>query len=231
MAISGTIVGRGLAQPVGASCPAVPYRIIQPARTAANRTIVQGAITRWQGNVAAYAALTRKGTIPPDVPARAEFGVDVLKDVEQGLSIGVCCHLLAVTFDDRIIGAMSYTLLPPTEATLNLLAVDPRNVPGSPDQPKYRGVGTAMVAALAVRLVQNGYSTIFLHPLDSAAGTFWRGRGFETCGGGSLLCVCGKDKIMALVNGCLTQEDDPQGGHVVLCGLPKRVREKLLAEK
>ena len=227
--MDGIVVGRGLASATGSACAPLPYTIVQPTREPANRVIIQAAITRWQGDVTRYASLARHGTVLPDVPARAEFAVDVLKAVDYHLEIGVCCHLLAVTIDNHVLGVMNYTDLSPTETSIGLLAVSPRNVPGSPDQPKYRGVGTAMVAALATLLVQNGYTTIYLHPLDDQARVFWSGRGFVPCGGGSLLCVRGKDRISSLVDGCLTREDNPGDGHIVLCGLPKRVRDKLLA--
>ena len=229
MAISGTVVGRGLASATGSTCAPLPYTIVRPANTTANLALIRSTIARWQADVTTYEGLMFRGLVTNDVPARAEFAVDVLKDVEQGLTLGVCCHLIAATIDNFVLGVMSYTPIPPNEATINLLAVDPRNVPGAPLSPKYRGVGTAMVAALATLLVQNGYTTIFLHPLDSAAEAFWRGRGFDTCGRGGLLCVRGKDRISSLVDGCLTREDNPGDGHIVLCGLPKRVRDKLLA--
>ena len=232
MAISGKILGRGLAQPVGRAsrgCLPVPYQTISPANTGQNVTIVRLNISRWQATVNDYLDLAAMGQITPDVPVRAQFAVDVLRKIAGNLELGVCCSMIATTIDDRFLGAMNYTPMSPTESTIGLLAVDPRNVPGSPDEPKYRGVGTSMVATLADMLLNQGVTTIYLHPKDAQAATFWRARGFASCGGGGLLCARDADKIRAMIDGCLRGADNPLDNHVTLCGLPAIVRERLLA--
>ena len=86
-----------------------------------------------------------------------------------------------------------------------------------------------MLAAAVQRMIVAGVTNVALHPLDADAERFWKGRGFLSCGASHLLCVRGADALKKLVDVCNLIPDDAMGSDIVLCGLPRRVRERLVA--
>jgi len=228
---AGRPYGKGLA--AQRDCPDIPYSLVEPSNLSTNLSLLGREIARWNDTFQEFQALASAGRLTADVVQRAEFGVDVLGIVQNNLQLGVCCLLLAVGPDDQVLGAMAYLIVPPTllngemQGTIALLAVDPRNMPGSPHATQLRGVGTALVAAASQRMIAVGADVVYLHPLDAEARRFWVARGFRRCGGGGLLCVRGVDAIAALIDGCLQSPEVPADGEFLLCGLPGRVRERL----
>lgn len=225
----GKVYGSGLATQT--DCPPIAYRILQPDRTVENLHLFDQEVDRWAATHELYADLNREGTVTIDLVQRAEFGVDVLGILRSNLDLGVCCSLLAAAPDAKLLGAIGFFFTRPEEGVVALLAVDPRNMPGSPYNTQLRGVGTALVAATAQRMLATGVNVIYLHPLDSEALRFWTARGFQSCGAGSLLCVRGQEAMLSLIDGCLAQPERPADGAYLVCGLPRQVRERLSAQQ
>jgi hypothetical protein len=111
---------------------------------------------------------------------------------------------------------MTYFLRGTRDLAIGLLAIEPASLAGTPGKCQLRGIGTAMVAAISRQALAHYTDTIVLHPLDSAAERFWRGRGFTGCSDG--LCVVGASKVEALINGCDVEPDCPDRGQCVVCG-------------
>ncbi len=227
--MNGIVYARGLAQ--GTDCPDTPFSVVAPSNDPANRALFSRALLRWTATWTQYDDFARSGTLTKDVARHAHFAVEVLTTVRANVAAGVCCALVAVDPDENILGAMTYFVIPPHEATIGLLVVEPRNIPGSPTVVQYRGVGTTMVAAAAQRMVAAAVHAIFLHPLDPEARRFWIARGFVPSAPATpnLLVARGEDRIKALVDHCLLFPDNPAGHELLLCGLPKQVRERLLS--
>jgi Acetyltransferase (GNAT) family len=225
--MDGQTFARGLAY--GDDCPPIPYSIVLPERTPANLALLDREIARWQGIAGRHGEYARKRQVTVDVARRAEFAVATLSTIRMNLEIGVCCELLAVDPDERVLGALTYILVPPAGGVIPLLAIDPSNLAGSPTTVQYRGVGTALVAAASRRFLAAGVDQVVLHPLDDEARRFWLARGFQVCGRGSILCVRGAAAIEAMIDGCLTLPESALAGDLILCGLPRRVRDKLVA--
>lgn len=227
MKLIGTVHGKGLAQQEG--CLPLPYELITPTNAPSNLVQLAKEIARWQQEVDIYQLLVKDGKLTIDVQKRAQFGVDVLKNVESNLKIGVCCQILAADADGSILGAIIYNIVPPHEGSIGLLVVDPLHLAGVPYKPQLRGVGTSLVAAASRRMLEAGVDTVFLHPLDKEAERFWRGRGFITCGLGSLLCIRGRPAIEQLIGHCVATPEQASRNEIILCGLPATVRSRLLA--
>ena len=226
--LDGRILATGLAEQK--DCAPSPYKIIDPTSTNNNLALVGLAIQRWTVESHDFAYLHRRGQLTIDVVDRADFAVQVLTIINTNLLIGVCCQVLAIDPDDNILAAGQFTYVPPTEATINFVAVEPRNIPSSPYVRQVRGLGTAIVANIARHMLKNQVTTVYLHPLDADARRFWIGRGFGQCGAGSLLCIRGVDKIQHLIDGCIRNPETPDKDQL-LCGLPARVRSRMLVAR
>jgi len=191
-----------------------------PDKTAANLKAIAGESTRWRATGQRYRERTMRGALDPKVTRRAQFAEEVLASIGEMVRLGACCSVIAETSEGRFVGALSYGMLPPHEAAINLLAIDPEHLTGSPGGEQLRGVGTAMVAATSREFLKAGTDTVFLHPLDEQAAKFWQGRGFGVCGR-NLLCVRGRKQIDALIDGCEHWPGCGESAYVV-CGLASR---------
>jgi hypothetical protein len=195
-----------------------------PDKTVANLSHMATEGARWRKTLHEYEQLRDAGKLSTDVVRRARFGDEVLATTAEYVRLGVCCVLMVQTPPGQIIGIASFTPMGPKEAAINLQVIDPRYLPGSPGASQLRGIGTAMTAAISRQALQRGTETLYLHPLDQAAATFWTHRGFGPCGKGGLMCIRGKPGIERLINGCAVTPDAPDKGEVILCGLPSTVR-------
>ena len=221
--ITGTVLGKGFA--AQDNCDPLPYKLVTPDGSLANRDILARALAKWTATTVDF--LASWPAVKPDLIERARFGSDVLSIVRTNLELGVESNLLAVDADDDVLGAMVYSIVPPRgtdvglTGSINVVAIDPRFMPNSPFKPQLRGIGTAMVAAAAQRMIRAGVQTVYLHALDSSAEAFWRGKGFADCGGGGLLCIRGQAAIKELVDVCMLRPDDG-GEDCLLCGVRRR---------
>lgn len=209
MKLTGTPAGSGVAH------SPVPFSIIEPDRSAGNIAVMATEVARWKALAAQYRTLANEGKLKPEVAKRAQFTEEVLFSVaETNVRLGACCALVAQRDDGRILGVLTYGFLGSNEAAINLTAVDPEHLAGSPAVGKLRSIGTSLVAAASVRFLQRGIETVYLHPFDHEAATFWTKRGFGPCGRGGLMCIRGKAAIEALKGHCEVSED----GGAVICG-------------
>jgi hypothetical protein len=218
MILTGRTLGYGVAvRPVG---PPVVYTMIGPEKTLPNLETMGREAARWKATAASYRADTSLGA---DVARRATFADDVFATLAENLRIGLTDMVVAQASDGEIIGLMSYVYPSSDTAMVYLLAVDPVNLSGTPGRGQLRGIGTGLVATASRIFLEHGAQVVKIHPIDPAANTFWRARGFQVCGIGGELCIRGKQAIESLIGDCTTRPDKPDGGEVVICGLPQRV--------
>lgn len=212
MKLSGTAVGSGVAH------SPVPFSIIEPDSSLSNIAQMAREVARWKTLANQYREMSTAGTLKPEVAKRAQFCEEVLFSVaETNVRLGACCALVAQRDDGRILGALTYGFLGGNEAAINLTAVDPEHLAGSPTGGQLRSIGTSLVAAASRRFLGRGIETVYLHPFDAEAARFWTARGFGPCGRGGLTCIRGKAAIEALKGHCEVSED----GGAVICGTPK----------
>lgn len=230
--MKGLVLGTGVTQ--NADCPGIPYTLVVPDRTTANLALFARTLNRWTHRQIDFYDMWERHELTEDVVDRAQFTLGVLDTLMTNLAVGVCCAVVAVDPDDDILGALDYMLLPDTKTPgapmmglINLLAVDPANIPGSPVVVQMRGVGTALVAAVATRFLKAKVSSVELHPLDADAERFWRARGFMTCRPGGFLCVRGDVQLRAMIAACDQKPDNACDGDCIHCGIPKKIRERL----
>jgi hypothetical protein len=74
------------------------------------------------------------------------------------------------------------------------------------------------VAAISQDFLARNYNEIWVKPFDEQAAIFWAHRGFGVCRAGGLLCVRGKEKLMALVGTCVRVPESPINGEYIVCG-------------
>jgi hypothetical protein len=219
--LRGIAVGHGVAKnPCGGGAH---FQIVKPYGTEAsgnrqdtewNLTEIEREQDRWGADSdAIYKALQQ---IDRGVASRAYFATICLKQVHDNVDAGICCALVAQADDGHIVGIMTYFVTPGVGAAIELLAIEPSNLAGTPGRCQLRGIGTAMVAALSRQALAANAFNVNLHPLDSQARQFWKGRGFSECDVG--LCVNGRPQVDALINGCDTEPDCPDRGQCVVCG-------------
>ena len=220
MMMTGQVLGSGLARP--AAGPGVTYRLIRPEKSVANLATIAQEARRWGATAARFQLTARQHQLSPDLGRRAEFAEAVLATAGENLRIGACCLLLAQADDGRILGVATYGLLPRQEGAINLVAIDPEHLAGSPGTAQLRGIGTAIVAAVSRELLSQGVTIVYLHPLDEAAARFWRGRGFVACGAGRL-CIRGRAGVEGLRGSCELKPDCPDTGDCLVCGRPEDV--------
>lgn len=220
--LTGKLLGSGFARSTvgGKAAPIVPYRLLIPDKGTANLQTLGAESARWKATAQRFRGLSQRGQLEQQVANRAQFTDEVLATVADNVRLGACCVLVAETGDGKIVGAMSYALIPPREGAINLLAIDPGELVGAPGSRGLRGIGTAMVAAVSRQFLAQGVETVYLHPFDSAAADFWGGRGFGVCGRGMLMCVRGKEGIGRLIDGC---EALPDCETCLVCGLARDV--------
>jgi len=223
--ITGVTIGIGTAQ-TAAGLP-TPYQIVTPEKTVANLAQLAAEGKRWREAIAEFERLALTAKLDPQVAKRARFAEEVLATVGNNVLLGVCCQLLVQDYASRVLGVATYGHWDSFEqgqrtrsGAINLQAIDPRHLAGTPGTQQLRGIGTAMTAAISRQMLARGVSAVYLHPLDQAAYEFWSRRGFGICGRGGLLCIRGRTGIEALIDGCHLQPDGPDRGDVVVCGRP-----------
>lgn len=216
MMLTGDILGQGVAD--SASGLQVSYTIIAPQKTTANLAVLGKASARWKATHERFKTMADARQIDRAVAERAEFADQVLAIAAENLRIGVCCSIFCQGYDGKILGTMVYMFIQDgREGLINLLAVDPEHVAGSPGRGQLRGIGTAMVAVASRKFLERGVQQVNLHPLDSQAALFWTKRGFGACGAGGLMCVRGRQAIEGLIGQCRVGER-PDDGEIVICG-------------
>jgi N-acetylglutamate synthase-like GNAT family acetyltransferase len=197
----------------------VLFRLVQPEKTPANLAELARESKRWKDTALRFRNLSVGGALPLDVAKRAQFTDEVLATAAENLRLGITNAVIAQAEDGRVLGAAIYGFLPDEKAgTVTLVAIDPDHLAGSPGQEQLRGIGTAMVAAISREMLAKGVETVYLHPFDEAASTFWGHRGFASCGRGHLLCVRGRRAIERLIGACQMRPECPHCGDIVMCG-------------
>lgn len=218
MLITGQVIGRGRAErPSGQG---EDYTLIVPNNAISTLSTIAQEAKRWNGIAWQYGRLALAGELSREVYARAKFADEVLAAVGESIRIGACCQIIAESSAGQILGLVNFGFLSPSQGTINLLAIDPRYVPGAPVKDQPRGIGTALVAAAGQQILAKGAIEVYLHPLDPAAARFWAQRGFATCGAGGLFCIRGTTAIQALLDGCRLSPDCPDQGECLVCGAP-----------
>lgn len=218
-AITGKFVGSGVAVTGGGQ--QVAYRLMVPDKTTANLSTIAMEAQRWRATHNRYQELVNKHELDASIARRAQFGEEVLAVIGQNVKLGVCCSLIAQASDGRILGASSYTWWAPAGGGLNLQVIDPAHLAGSPGKDQLRGIGTALVAAVAQQMLDHGVTTLYLHPLDQAAAVFWSHRGFVPCGVGGRMCIQGQEGIRRLISSCFRLPGCQDNGECLLCGTMK----------
>ncbi len=220
--LKGMVVGRGTA--TSATGTSVAYRLVMPDKSPENLQIIASEMERWQRTLKSFRTLLSQGKIPYEVVRRSEFGIDALRVLADNLRLRVCCQIVAQAYDGRILGLASYGFISGMEGNLLLQAIDPEHLAGSPGASQLRGIGSALVAAVARAFLITGRTRMNIHPLDEKAAIFWRNRGFEVCGGGGLMCVRTREGLLRLRNLCELLKDGPEGAENLICGLPREPR-------
>ncbi len=198
--ITGKSWGSGVAE--GRTVVQRPFVLLSPESGAANGAILRAEVARWRDTAARYLQLAMGRRLGWDLPRRATFTADALAVLTMNVELGICCALVAQAPDGRVLGGTVYFVGGPGEGTIALQAIDPTELPGAPGAGQFRGIGTALIAAVSRDLLARGVTTLSLHPLDEAADAFWRRRGFAWCGTGGRLCVRGREAIEALRGRC-----------------------------
>jgi len=209
--IAGQVVGQGVA--ATAAGARVPFVMVEPANTLANLGEIGRESQRWHKTALRYV-----GATSTDVAKRAQFADEVLALTGEQVRLGVSGFLIAQATDGRILGVTTYGSLNAREGTLNLVAIDPEHLAGSPGTAQLRGIGTSMVAAASQLMLARGVEVIYLHPFDQEAALFWSHRGFGYCGAGGLLCVRGRAAVEALRGRCELAPDCGDRNDCVVCG-------------
>ncbi len=214
--LTGTEVGRGTASSADYSNSAT-YIMIIPAKTTANIAEMAREGLAWQRQ-----AEDLRRTTPGRVAERAQFAEETLAIATDNLRLGIPTTIVAQASDSRILGAILFDVFTKGDkkgqGVLKLLAIEPKQLAGTPGNRQLRGIGTALTAAASRQLLAKGVQVIYIHPLDEEARRFWLGRGAELCGEVDLLCVRGVNKVNALINGCQLRPCDPGSGECLLCG-------------
>jgi hypothetical protein len=245
--VKGQLLGRGVAD--NADCPGIPYELVMPDRSVENVVTLTRNLNQWRQREQQFYDLRNRGETTDDVVKRAHFAVNVMETVKMNVEMGICCEVVAIDPDGDILGTLIYMIHGPGTmkvgplmmsgtyqtnfapvAFINLLAIDPVNVPGSPFTVQLRGVGTALVAAAAQRVLKQGIEYIYLHPLDDAAQAFWVRRGFRLVSG-SLYVVDGVLSIKKLIDACKTDPENCVDGDFLFCGVHPKVREHILSKR
>lgn len=151
---------------------------------------------------------------------RAHFAADVAYWAAKSLQQDKARVVVAANEHDAF-GVAVYRIMDDKSAIIDLVAVAPMHQPGAAEpEGQIRGIGTGMLCAVADDLAASGVTKVCLKPLDEAAETFWRNRGF-TVERGSQLCVT---DVPALASSCLSPEC-PDQGDCMLIGNEGQVTE------
>lgn len=219
MLLVGKVIGRGVAGTASGSM--IPYRLVVPDKRADNLDWLAKESQRWRVTEKRFKELVCMGQLSPDVVRRAGFAQEVMTVVANNIRVGVCCYIIVQGYDERVLGLVTYAFILSTEGVLNLQAIDPEQMAGTPGIQQLRGIGTAMLAAVANEFLKTGRTTLFLHALDEQAAIFWSRRGFVMCGAGGLMCVRTRQAIEKMRAVCESIPDRPDQAESLLCGFPR----------
>jgi hypothetical protein len=217
--IPGRVMGSGTATSADRS-RVVPFAIVKAERSVGTLMAMGIEARRWRQVADHFWKLAAEGKVNPQVARRAEFTEDVLGSVAEDLRRDGLGAMVVQARDGTILGAAQYGFMSPNEGMINMQAVAPENLPGSPGTEQLRGVGTALVAAVSRDLLERGAQSIWVKPLDQEAAVFWSRRGFSACGRGGLLCVRGRSAIEGLLGTCEVRPDSPADGEYIVCVPP-----------
>lgn len=219
MRIAGKPLATGIAKPAN-GVSAIVYEIVHPASTPENLAHLVSETARWKQQAESFQSLDA------ELARRARFGIEVMQSAATVMQLGACCLALAQDDAGSILAVASYGMFPP-DGYLHLQVIEPRHLAGSPGSAQLRGLGTALTASISRQMLKGGVETVYLHPLDSAAASFWTGRGFGVCGRGGLMCIRGREGVEKLIGGCIARPDLPDRGELICCGPPSAGRAAL----
>jgi len=217
MMITGKIVGSGMAVSEDKVLH-VSYIIIRAIKSPAALAEMRAGALRWKTKGQEFWSLVYQGKLQPQVAKRADFTEEVLRSCADALERGEGLVIVIQSKEGVILGCSQYNKTTEKQGFINLQAVSPDNLAGSPGKSQLRGTGTALVAAISQDFLARNFNEIWVKPFDEQAAIFWARRGFGVCGPGGLLCVRGRDKIMALRGTCVSVPDSPINGEYIVCG-------------
>jgi len=219
MSITGRLLGTGVART--ATGAAAVYEILSPDTASLKDLAEEG--KRWETTYQEYQRLATKGAVNSELVYRAKFGTEVLARALEMLRTSQCCVIIVRDDYGRLLATATYRITG-TEGFIDLQVIDPQHLAGSPGAAQLRGIGTALTAAISRQVLRAGVTDLYLHPLDDAADSFWRARGFQSCGRRGRLCIHGAENIARLINGCIARPEDPARGEILCVGQPAAVR-------
>lgn len=215
--ITGSLVGHGVAISEDKALR-VPYLIIRATKSPASLAEMRAQATRWKAKENEFWALVSQNKLHVQVAKRAKFTEEVLSDCAGALERGEGWIMVIRSKDGAILGCSQYNIVGPQKGFLNLQAISPDNLVGSPGKMQLRGIGTALLAAISQDFLARNWNEMWVKPFDEQAAVFWSRRGFGVCGAGGLLCVRGKERIYALRGTCQTWPESPIDGEYIVCG-------------
>jgi len=173
------IASRTLVRGDGAPVAAV---VIRPDDSDANRATLRDTATAWRQLAGSLGATASTSAVH-----RVYFASDVAQIASGTLGDPDARLLAAQTADGRVLLGLAVYRFDPDGPRwcLGLLATSPVNVPGYPGaltRQQVRGIGTFLLLAFLDDTVVTGCTVVELEPLDAAAATFYRARGFSPTG-------------------------------------------------
>ncbi len=172
----------------------------------------------WKTKAAEFWSLSYQGKLQPQVAKRADFTEEVMRSCAEAVERGEGWVVVIQARDGPILGCSQYNAAGDKQGFINLQAISPENLVGSPGRSQLRGIGTSLVAAISQDFLARNYNEIWVKPFDEQAAIFWARRGFGVCRAGGLLCVRGREKIVALRGTCVSKPDSPINGEYIVCG-------------
>lgn len=215
--IAGKLVGHGAAQSEDRLLR-VPYVIIRAENTPAALAEMESQARGWKAKADEFWAMASRGELSPQVAKRAEFCEEVLRSCAQALRQGEGWVIVMQARDGRVLGASQYNRTTQMDGMINLQAVAPENLVGTPGKGQLRGIGTSLVAAICQDFLGKGIESVWVKPFDEQAAVFWSQRGFGVCGAGGLLCVRGRANVVGLRSQCQIRPDSSVNGEYIVCG-------------
>lgn len=218
--ITGKYMGGGFASVPGGMT--LPFRMTIASDSPSTRAAFASEEIVWRSAHMEFRARVMAHTLDFAVQQRALFATQVIGLARYFIEHSICCIGVVQAYDGRILGVVNYGYLGGDRLSINLQAIDPQHLPGSPNLYPLRGIGTALLAMVAEEAVRSKVTEIILHPLDSEAARFWEAKGFVTCGTGGLHCVRGTQAILALRTQCKALPLNTTGDEWLLCSPPVR---------
>ena len=216
MSALGVCIGAGMAHTEDGNRQ-VPYALIVPQVTVSNRHLFIKEIERWHFDMNRINRYYDRGHISEQLLDRAYFAAGVIDMVVGSAEIGEYSQLIACNRQGHILGVSMYAVgrfFNTTRCYIDVQAVEPMHLRGAPGPVKVRGIGSGLLAAVALTALHAGATELFLTPLDHDARVFWLRRGFhEESSSSSGLRVQGIPEIQKLLGDCLPS----RGGDFLIC--------------